>query len=261
LRIPLRAGRGFTSADRSGTLDVALVSEPLARRYFPTGDVLGKRIRIGKRWRTVVGVTGPVRHTDVGDAGLAIYLPLAQDVERDVAFVLRAAGDPEALARPVEKALHALAPDQPISELMPLQAVIADNALLAPRYAAGLLAVLGAIALLLSAVGVYGVMSQWLLGRLRELGIRAALGGQAAQLLRLVLWRGLRPAAVGLAVGLVLALAQGRVLRGVLYGISPEDPLTLGSVALAITAVAVAACLLPARRALRMDPAAVLRQD
>ena len=261
MQIPLRAGRAFTPADREGTLDVALVSEPLARRYFPGGDALGKRLRIGKRWPTVVGVTDPVKHTDVGDAGLAIYVPMAQGVGREVAFVVRTSGEPERWIAPVQKTLHALAPEQPISELVPFRTVVADNALLGPRYAAGLLAVLAAIALLLSAVGIYGVMSQWLLARLRELGIRAALGARVGQLLRLALWRGLRPAVIGLAVGLALALAQGKVLRGVLYGVSPDDPRILGSVALVIAMVAVAACFLPARRALRMDPAAVLRQE
>jgi putative ABC transport system permease protein len=261
MRIPLRAGRGLTTADREGTLDVALVSEPLARRYFPGGEAVGKRLRIGKRWPTVVGVTEPVKHTDVGDAGLAIYLPMAQGVTREVAFVLRTNGEPGGWASEVQKALLVLAPDQPISDLAPLRRVITDNALLGPRYAAGLLAVLAAIALLLSAVGVYGVMSQWLLARLRELSIRAALGARVPQLLRLAVWRGLRPAVIGLAVGLVLALAQGRVLRGVLYGVSADDPRILGSVALVIGAVALAACFFPARRTLKMDPAAVLREE
>jgi putative ABC transport system permease protein len=240
---------------------VALVSEPFARRHFPAGEAIGKRIRVGKRWWTVVGITAAVKHLDLTDAGLHVFLPLAQAVEREVAFALRTAGDPERWASSVQKTVHALAPDQPISELMPLRTVINDNTLLATRYGAGTLAVLGAIALLLSAVGVYGVMSQWLLGRLRELGIRAALGARVAQLLRLVLWRGLRPAAVGLVVGIVLALGQGRLLRAMLYGVSPEDPRILGGVALVISAVALAACILPARRALRLDPSAVLREN
>jgi putative ABC transport system permease protein len=261
MRIPLREGRAFTTADRPGALEVALVSEPFARRHFPSGEAIGKRIRVGKRWWTVVGITAAVKHLDLTDAGLHVFLPLAQNVEREVAFALRTAGDPERWASSVQKTVHALAPDQPISELMPLRTVIDDNALLAARYGAGTLAVLGAIALLLSAVGVYGVMSQWLLGRLRELGIRAALGARVAQLLRLVLWRGLRPAAVGLVVGIVLALGQGRLLRAVLYGVSPEDPRILGGVALVISAVALAACILPARRALRLDPSAVLREN
>jgi predicted permease len=261
MRIPLREGRAFTTADRLGALEVALVSEPFARRHFPAGEAIGKRIRVGKRWWTVVGITAAVKHLDLTDAGLHVFLPLAQAVEREVAFALRTAGDPERWASSVQKTVHALAPDQPISELMPLRTVINDNTLLATRYGAGTLAVLGAIALLLSAVGVYGVMSQWLLGRLRELGIRAALGARVDQLLRLVLWRGLRPAVVGMVVGIALAVGQGRLLRAVLYGVSPDDPRILGAVVLVISAVALAACILPARRALRLDPSAVLRQD
>ena len=261
MRIPLREGRAFAPADRPGAPEVALVSEPFARRHFPSGEAIGKRIRIGKRWWTVVGVTAAVKHLDVIDPGLHVFLPLSQSVEREVAFALRTSGEPERWASSVQKAVHALAPDQPISELMSLRTVIDDNALLSARYAAGTLAVLGAIALLLSAVGVYGVMSQWLQGRLRELGIRAALGARVDQLLGLVLWRGLRPAVIGLATGIVLALGQGRLVRAVLYGVSPEDPRILGGVALVISAVALAACLLPARRALRRDPSVVLREN
>jgi ABC-type antimicrobial peptide transport system permease subunit len=139
--------------------------------------------------------------------------------------------------------------------------VVSENALLAARYSAGVLGVLGAIALLLSAVGIYGVVSQWVLQRVRELGIRAALGARRGQLLGLVLSRGLTPVCLGAAVGLVLALGHGPVLRAVLFGISPHDPATLLSVLATVALAGTVACLLPAGHAARMDPAEVLRGE
>jgi len=260
LRIPLRQGRAFGSADGRSSLDVALISEPLARKYFPGGDALGARIRIGTRWRTVVGVVGAVKHTEIADPGVAIYLPLAQAPVREVAFAVRTAGAPLSAASAIREAVHAALPDQPISDLAPMRTVVDDNALLAARYAAGMLGVLGAIALMLSAVGIYGVVAQWVVQRLRELGIRSALGARR-QLMGLVVSRSLRPAAVGLVLGLGLSLAHGRALRAALYGVSPNDPLTLTTVALFLGLVATAACLIPAGRALGQDPAAILRHE
>ncbi len=261
LRIPLQQGRSFGPADGPGSLDVALVSEPLVQRHFPRGNALGARIRVGQRWRTIVGVVGAVKHTEIADPGVAIYLPMAQDPEREVALALRTRGEPLLTAGPVREALHAALPDQPLAELMPMVEVVDDNALLAARYSAGLLGVLAAIALLLSAVGIYGVISQWVLQRVRELGIRAALGARRRQLLGLVLSRGLTPVGLGTALGLSLELGHGRLLRGVLFGVSPDDPWILVTVTGTLGVVATVACLLPARHAARPDPATVLRGD
>ena len=261
MRIPLQQGRSFGPADVPGSVDVALVSEVLAQRHFPGGDALGTRIRVGDRWRTIVGVVGTVRYTEITEPGVAIYLPMAQDPQRDIAVAVRTAGEPLQAAAQVRETLRTALPDQPITDLMPMTQVVSENALLAARYSAGMLGVLGMIALLLSAVGIYGVVSQWVLQRVRELGIRSALGARRSQLVGLVLSRGLTPVALGAALGIFLALGHGRVVRGALFGISPDDPATLvvvlGTVALAATA----ACLLPARRAARMDPAEVLRGE
>ncbi|HVP62068.1 MAG TPA: ABC transporter permease [Myxococcaceae bacterium] len=261
LRIPLHQGRSFGPSDAPGSLDVALVSEPFVQRHFPEGNVLGARVRIGQRWRTIVGVVGAVRHTEIADPGVAIYLPMPQDPEREVALAVRTAGEPLSTAGPVREALHAALPDQPISDLMPMAQVVDENARLAARYSAGLLGVLAGVALLLSAVGIYGVISQWVLQRVRELGIRAALGAGRRQLLGLVLSRGLRPVGLGAVLGLALALGHGRALRALLFGVSPDDPLTLVTVLVTLVAVAAGACLLPARHAARTDPATVLRGD
>jgi len=261
MRIPLRQGRGFQPLDGAGSLDVALISEPLARRHFPEGNALGSRIRVGQSWPTIVGVVGAVKHTEFTDSGAAIYLPLAQAALRDVAFAVRTTGDPLLVSGQVREALRKGLPDQPISDLMPMAQVVEDNALLGARYAAGLLGVLGVIALVLSAVGIYGVVSQWVLRRLRELGIRAALGARQRQLVGLVLARGLRPVGVGTALGVGLVVAHGPALRAILYGVAPGDPPTLAAVMATLAAVATAACLLPARHAVRSDPAHVLRGE
>jgi len=261
LRIPVQQGRSFAPGDIPGSLDVALVSEAFVQRHFPGGDALGARIRVGERWRTIVGVVGTVRNVEVTDPGVAIYLPLAQDPERDVAVAVRTAGDPRRIAAEVRETLRATLPDQPLSDVMPMTQVVADNALLAARYSAGVLGVLGVIALLLSAVGIYGVVSQWVLQRVRELGIRAALGARRGQLLGLVLSRGLTPVCLGAAVGIVLVLAHGPALRAALFGISPHDPATLAVVLGTVAVAAVLACLLPARHAARLDPAEVLRGE
>jgi putative ABC transport system permease protein len=264
MRIPVLAGRPFGTEDRGGTR-TAIVSEALARKYFG-GDALGHRIRLGVPgvqgpWRTIVGVVGSVRHVDIADEGLAVYVPLAQDAQREMTFVVRTQLAPASLGPAVRAALLDLDPDQPVSDVAPLATVVADNSLLTPRYAAGVLGVFAAIALLLSAVGVYGVMAVSVSQREQEMGIRMALGAQSADVLKLVLSQGLRPALAGVLAGAILALASGRALEGALYGVASRDPLTLGAVCLFLLAVAAAANWLPARRATRVDPMIALRAE
>jgi putative ABC transport system permease protein len=261
MRIPLLSGRAFGPEDRTGAT-TAIVSEPLARKYFG-GDAVGHRIRLGAegRWRTIVGVVGPVRHTDLVDTGIATYLPQAQDGEREMTFVLRTSPPPATLASAARDALFGLDRDQPVSDVAPLTDVVADNTLLAPRYATGVLGAFAVLALLLSAVGVYGVMAVSVAQREQEMGIRMALGARPADVLRLVLGQGMRPALAGIAAGALLALASGRALEGALYGVASRDPLTLGAVCLFLLVVAAAANWLPARRATRVDPMIALRAE
>ena len=261
MRIPLVSGRAFGPEDRTSA-PTAIVSEPLARKYF-AGDALGHRIRLGNdgRWRTIVGVVGPVRHTDLVDAGIAGYVPQAQDGEREMAFALRTSPPPATVAAAAREALFALDRDQPVSDVAPLASVVADNTLLAPRYAAGVLGAFAALALLLSAVGVYGVMAVSVSQREQEMGIRMALGARPGDVLRLVLVQGLRPAVLGIAAGALLALASGHALEGALYGVAGRDPLTLGAVCAFLFLVAAGATWLPAWRATRVDPMIALRAE
>ena len=264
MRIPLLAGRAFGSEDH-GSPRTAIVSEALARKHFG-GEALGHRIRLGVPglqgpWRTIVGIVGNVRHRNLADDGIATYIPHAQGADREMAFAVRTLLPPASLGPAAHAALLALDRGQPVSELAPLTKVIDDYAFLAARYAAGVLGAFAAIALLLSAVGVYGVMAVSVSQREQEMGIRMALGARPRDVLRLVVSQGLRPALAGVLVGALLALASGRGLEGALYGVAGRDPLTLAAVSTFLLAVAAAATWLPARRATRVDPMIALRAE
>jgi predicted lysophospholipase L1 biosynthesis ABC-type transport system permease subunit len=192
-----------------------------------------------------------------------MHRPLAQDVRMGpsgLSLVVRASGDPMALAAPVRRELGALRSDVALSRVAPLEGLARDT-LAAPRAASRVLALFAGLALLLAALGLYGVVSCLVGEELRELGVRLALGARPASLVTLVLARSLSLAGVGLALGLALSLAAGRALSGMLYGVSPHDPATLAGVGLLLMAVAAAAALGPAWRAARLDPARVLRGD
>jgi putative ABC transport system permease protein len=178
-----------------------------------------------------------------------------------MAFALRTSAPPATLAAAAREVLFGLDREQPVSDVAPLATVVADNTLLAPRYAAGVLGAFAALALLLSAVGVYGVMAVSVSQREQEMGIRMALGARPGDVLRLVLAQGMRPALVGIVAGALLALATGRSLEGALYGVAARDPLTIAAVSAFLLAVAAAATWLPARRATRVDPMIALRAE
>jgi len=264
MAIPLLAGRPFGSGEKAA-LPTAIVSEALALKMFG-GQALGRRIRLGLPgaqgpWRTIVGVVGNVRHRDLADGRVAVYVPLAQDARREMAFVLRGSVSPASLGPPARAVLFALDPEQPVSQLEPLQSVLDDNVLLTPSYAAGVLGVFALLALLLSATGVYGVMAVAVSQREQEMGIRMALGAQPRDVWRLVLSQGLRPAVGGVLAGAAAALLSGRVLESFLYGVASRDLLTVGGVCLFLLAVAAAATWFPARRATRVDPMIALRAE
>jgi predicted permease len=261
LGVPVLQGRAFGETDRQGA--TCIVSAALSRKYLG-GEALGRRLLVGSRRGpcTVVGVVGNVRHVDLEDERqMAIYRPEMQMPDREVAFAIRSSVPPETLARAVRAALLAVDRDQPVSDVVSLRRSVDDNALLGWRYAAGLAGSFALIALLLSGVGVYAVMAVSVAQRSRELGIRMALGARSPDVVRLVLGQGLKTAGLGIAIGLAVALASARILEGVVYGVAPRDPLTLAVTSLFLFAVAAFACSLPARRATRVDPVAVLRAE
>jgi len=269
LGVPLLRGRGFGAGDSRGAPAVALVNPTLARQVFGDEDPIGRRIATGLdgpagTWVTIVGVVADTPQESVATATRPeMYRPLAQDVRMapsGLALVVRAVGDPISLGPALRREVAAVRSDVALSRVAPL-AGLARDMVAAPRAASRVLLLFGGLALLLAALGLYGVVSCLVGEETRELGVRLALGAPPASLVRLVLSRSLALAGLGLAVGLAAALALGRWLEGLLFGISPRDPFTLAAVTLVLLLAAVAASYGPARRASRLDPARVLRAD
>ena len=264
--IRLLRGRHFTSFDRDSSAAVVIVSDALARKIWPGEDALGKRVQLGDPdtpWREVVGVAANVRHSGLDDeVTQQIYIPERQwqFADNHVVVVVRTSGDPLAIAESVRLAVRSVDPDQPVMRLATMDQVVARST--AQRSLAFILfAAFAGIALLLAAAGIYGVLAGHVAERTREIGVRSALGATPWDIVRLILMQGARLAVLGLAVGLAGALAFGRLLSAMLYGVEPGDPWTLGAVALGLGAVAVMACLVPARRALGVDPMTALRAE
>ena len=268
LRIFLRSGRTFTTADDEKAPYVAIVNEAWVRKYVPGQDVLGKRLRFGSgkdalsRWRTVVGVVA-----DTHDFGLdgpsppVFYLPQPQLPESQMVVVVRSSRVNEAaLAQELRAALSAIDPAQPVDWAEPFSARF-ESALSARRFPLQLLAAFAALALLLSALGIYGVTSYAVTQRTREIGVRIAIGAQASDVVGMVLGNALRLAGAGLLLGICAALIGARVLRSQLYGVSARDPLTYLAISGVLGAVALFAAWLPARRATRVDPMTALRTE
>jgi putative ABC transport system permease protein len=268
LGIPLLQGRLFDDTDRAGSSAVALVNQAAVRRYFGGRSPLGSSITFDNptdsaaHWMTVVGVVGDIHHASLSEPPYPqAYLPVAQSPGRWMVLVARARGrDPLALAPALREVVARLDPTLALSGVATMEQRIASTTA-RPRVSALLLGSFAATALLLAAIGIYGVVSHGVVQRTRELGIRMALGARAQDVLRLVLRQGLAPVLAGLVLGLVAAAAASRVLRGLLYGVDGTDPATYATVMVFLAAVALAATWLPARRAARADPVEALRNE
>ena len=267
--IPLRAGRGFAATDRSGAPGVVVVNESLARRYFPEGSPLGRRLRIGPHDaddaepRTVIGIVGDVKHMGLdADEGPAVYQPHAQKPEflRWMTVVVRTGVAPTSLLGAVRGEVAALDPDQPIFDVATMETWL-SRSVAGPRFFAALIGGFALIAMLLAAIGVYGVLAFLVTGRTKEIGVRMALGARRADVLRLVLADTLKLTAIGVVLGIAGALALTRVLASLLFEVSTTDVTTFAAVPLLLFAVAVAASVVPARRAARMSPVAALYSE
>ena len=269
LGIPILQGRPLTRDDRSDTPLVGVINESMARQYFPEQNPIGARIRWARseevQWITIVGVAGNVRHFGLANAEEpAIYTPYAQSAQewkRWSEIVVRSAGTPgAALVAQLKAMVWKVDPAIPVTKVRTMSEVMSIS-LAAQRFNTLLLAVFAAVALLLASVGLYGVLAFSVAQRTREIGIRMALGAQTRDVLRLVLRQGLALSLLGIVAGVGVSLAGTRVLAGFLYGVAPTDPATFASVALVLVAVALVACLVPARRAMRVDPIVALRHE
>jgi predicted permease len=260
LGIPLVRGRAFDQRDRAGAAPVAIVNQSFARRFWPAGDPIGRRIVTGDVTREVIGIARDAKYVSLGEEPQPhYYVPWAQAYEPDMVLQVRTAGDPRALLPALAAQARAIDPDLPVEPITIEQHL--GYALLPQRLGAIVLGAFGAIGVGLAALGLYGVMSYIVSQRTAEIGIRMALGATASDVRRLVVRRGMGLTAVGLAIGLAGALAAGRLVAGFLFGVRAADPLILGVVVALFGAVAFAASWIPAYRAARVDPMRVLRAE
>jgi putative ABC transport system permease protein len=262
--IPLLRGRFFDERDRAGAPRVAIINESMAKQYFPGEDPIGQRINVTngpETWREIVGIVGDTKHYRLdGETTLQTYEPFAQQPFDFLTVVVRTAGPAADLPAAIRTAIFSVDADQPIAGVRPLSALLA-NSIARQRFAMLLFAVFSGIALLLSAIGIYGVMAYSVTQRTGEIGIRMALGAQRRDVLRLILLQGGRLVGLGLAVGIAGSLVLTRFLAAMLFGVTAHDPLTFAAIALLLACVAALACLVPARRATKVDPLIALRAE
>jgi putative ABC transport system permease protein len=259
-------GRTFTTADDADALPVVVINENMARRFWGDESPVGRRMKYGAPdgqgpWMTIVGVVADMRRTGLDTpVRYETFLPHAQAADNGMTLVVRAAGDPAALAAPVRAAVHAVDADLPVFDVSTMDQLLAGM-VAQRRFSMVLLGTFAGLALVLGLVGVYGVTSYLVAQRTKEVGLRLALGAEPRQLVRLVVGQGMRVAAAGLAVGLAGAVAVARLMEGLLYGVAPIDAPTLGGVIVLLALATLAANWVPARRATRVDPLVALRSD
>jgi putative ABC transport system permease protein len=262
--IRLIRGRVFTPQDDAKAPRVAIINETMARQHFPNEDPIGKRINITNgpdTWREIVGIVGDIKQYGVDKATSAqSYEPFAQVPFSGLNVVIRTNGSPAALLGALRPAVYAVDKDQPIGAIRPLEEIMADS-LARQRFAMTLLTVFSLVALVIAAVGIYGVMAYSVVQRTGEFGIRMALGAQQSDVLRLVLTQGGKLIGLGLVIGLAATLAASRAMGSMLFNTSAQDPLTLGAITILLAAVALVACLLPANRATKVNPIEALRTE
>jgi putative ABC transport system permease protein len=269
MRIPLRAGRDFTALDREGQPLVAIVNEQMAREFFPRENPLGARIHWARdegppHWMTIIGVVGDVKHSGLNQpTDPAVYTPFSQSDERWRRFMtlaIRTRGATSGLVEEVKKQIWSLDNQIPASDVRTMDELMSVS-LAQQRFNMLLLGLFAALALILAAVGIYGAMAYAVSQRTHEIGIRTALGAQRRDVLRLVMGDGAKIALFGVVIGIAGALALTRLMAGLLFEVKPTDPATFAAVAILLALVALAACYIPARRAMRVDPMVALRYE
>jgi putative ABC transport system permease protein len=262
----LLMGRTFTAQDGRDSPRVAIVNETFVKRYFPNDDPVGKRFTFGRpgpntRWTTIVGVVRDTKRQGLDQpVRIESWMPIAQRPAGSMEVVLRTTGDPLALSNAVREAVWSLDRNLPIPTIQTVEHILSQR-VAQQRLNMLLLVLFASIALILAAVGIYGVMSYAVTQRTNEIGIRMALGAQARDVLRMVIWRGMALALIGVALGLAAALALTRVMKNLLFDVSTTDPVTFAAIPVLLTGVAFIACWIPARRATKVDPLDALRYE
>jgi len=273
MHIPLRRGRDLSTADAPDRPSVALISESMAKRFWPNQDPIGRHLTMTfspDRVREIVGIVGDVKllGMDAAPSSATIYLPASQPSGSGVAewhpspmqLALRTQSQPSSLVSAVTAAIHSIDSDQPVTDVMTMDDVV-DSSLSQRRFSMLLLAAFAVLALVLAAVGIYSVLAFAVRRRVREIGIRVALGAEVKDILRLIITEGMKPALIGLLLGVAGALALGRIIASFIYGIAAHDPLTFAAVAAILAAVALLASIIPAYRAARIEPTRALREE
>jgi putative ABC transport system permease protein len=263
LQIPLLQGRDFNAQDKRDALRVIVINDILAQRLWPGQEPIGKRLRVGfeREQREVIGVVGSIKQTTLDAvARPAMYLPHSQAPNSGMTVVVRTLGEPLSMAAAVREEVRAIDKDVPVSEVKTMERVLGAS-VAQPRFSMLLVGLFAALALILSAVGIYGVMSYSVSRRAHEIGVRMALGAGAAQVLKLVLKDGMTLALAGIGLGLLGAFALTRLMASLLFEVSAKDPGTFAGVAVFLGVVAFIACYIPARRATKVDPLTALRNE
>jgi putative ABC transport system permease protein len=262
--IPVVRGRNFSDTDRVDSTPVMLVSSAFAAKYFPGEDAIGQHVRAGNgkdTWNEIVGIVGDVRQYGLDqDVSAQMYVPYTQNPFGSMRLIARVVGDPASYTKAITESVREIDADQPMGQISTLEEVIAGS-LASQRFSALLVLAFAASALVLAAVGLYGTVAYTVSQATQEIGIRKALGAQARDLLRQVLMGGVRLAAMGLGIGVVMALLMGRAIGSFLFGVESYDPTVLFTVAILLLAVATVATLVPAWRASRIDPMVALRHE
>jgi putative ABC transport system permease protein len=263
LKIPLLRGRFFSEEEMQEKRNVVIINEALAQQYFPNQDALGKRVTINMLEKNVpteiIGVVGNTHEVDLATPAKPLsYWPHPQLAYSLMTLTVRTAANPLGLAQPIEAQIHGMDKDQPVSEVRTMEQWVAKS-MAQIRFSSSLLMAFAGLALLLAAIGIYGVMSYAVSQRTSEIGVRLAVGAEGKDISRMIVWEGARLAAIGLTIGLVLAGALSRTINSLLFQTTSADPLTFGAVVTVLGAFALIASYLPARRAARVDPLLALR--
>jgi putative ABC transport system permease protein len=263
LGIPLLEGRVFDERDGITASPVAIVDEMLARRFWPSGSALGGRLIIDANDTEpeIVGVVGKVKADRLdGDDWPTIYMPHSQKHDQTMIVVARTANPPLSISSAAERAVHSLDPEQPVADVGTMDLVV-DDSVAGARFSAVALDIFAAIAFVLAAVGIYGVVAYDVTSRTNEIGIRVALGANSRDVLKLVVGRGALLAAIGIVIGLAVAYELTGLMKSMLFGVNPRDFYTFAAVAALLGLVALGASYLPSRRALALDPVQALRHE